>query len=189
MAKKQKEGLFTRIKKFFVDERTRYLLSLLLIFFVLYLFFAMFSFLFTASDDQSQILVATKNKHVTNWTGYIGAKMANNIINNGFGVASFAALLFPFVLALRLVGKKLMPLWKAFILSAIILVWGSVFFSFFFYKFYQNWAVSFGGAHGDFMSEYLFENCGWGTILIIIAVFVMILMLCSSQSIFWIKNL
>ncbi|MBO7255169.1 MAG: DNA translocase FtsK 4TM domain-containing protein, partial [Paludibacteraceae bacterium] len=172
-----------------VDERTRYLLSLLLIFFVLYLFFAMFSFLFTASDDQSQILVATKNKHVTNWTGYIGAKMANNIINNGFGVASFAALLFPFVLALRLVGKKLMPLWKAFILSAIILVWGSVFFSFFFYKFYQNWAVSFGGAHGDFMSEYLFENCGWGTILIIIAVFVMILMLCSSQSIFWIKNL
>ena len=35
MTKKQKEGLFTRIKKFFVDERTRYLLSLLLIFFVL----------------------------------------------------------------------------------------------------------------------------------------------------------
>ena len=156
--KKQKNSFFVRLKNFFVDERTHYALSLLLVFFVLYLFFAMFSFLFTASADQSQVLTATSNKQVTNWTGYLGAKLANKLVNDGFGIASFAALLFPFVLALRLVGRKLMPLWKAFILSAVFLIWGSVFFSFFFSKFYQKWAVSLGGAHGDFMSDFLFAN-------------------------------
>jgi len=187
--KKQKDGFFICLKKFFIDERTHYALSLLLVFFVLYLFFAMFSFFFTASADQSQVLTATDNKQVTNWTGYLGAKLANKLVNDGFGVASFAVLLFPFVLALRLVGKKLMPLWKAFILSAVFLIWGSVFFSFFFSKFYQKWAVSLGGAHGDFMSDFLFENCGWGTILIIIIAFFIILLICSSQSLVWIKNL
>lgn len=187
--KKQKNSFFVRLKNFFVDERTHYALSLLLVFFVLYLFFAMFSFLFTASADQSQVLTAISNKQVTNWTGYLGAKLANKLVNDGFGIASFAALLFPFVLALRLVGRKLMPLWKAFILSAVFLIWGSVFFSFFFSKFYQKWAVSLGGAHGDFMSDFLFENCGWGTILIIIAAFFIILLICSSQSLVWIKNL
>lgn len=185
----EKQERVNRFKNFMTDERTRYTLSLLLLFFILYLFFAMLSFLFTASADQSRLVAATSNRDVTNWTGYIGAKIANMLVNDGFGVSSFAALLFPFVLALRLIGKKLMPIWKAFILSAVSMIWGSVFFSFFFYRFYSNWSVSLGGAHGDFMSEFLFENCGWGTILIIVAVFFMILMICSSKSLVWIKEL
>ena len=185
----EKQERVNRFKNFMTDERTRYTLSLLLLFFILYLFFAMLSFLFTASADQSRVVAATSNRDVTNWTGYIGAKIANMLVNDGFGVSSFAALLFPFVLALRLIGKKLMPIWKAFILSAVSMIWGSVFFSFFFYRFYSNWSVSLGGAHGDFMSEFLFENCGWGTILIIVAVFFMILMICSSKSLLWIKGL
>ncbi len=187
--KTEKVGSWTRFKIFVTDERTRYVLSMLLLFGVLYLFFAMLSFLFTASADQSQLLVETDNIQVENWTGYVGAKLAHRLINDGFGVASFTMLLFPLVLAFRLIGKKLMPVWKAFILSALFLVWFSVFFSFFFYRFYQHWAVSLGGAHGDVMCKILFDNYGWGTLLILVASAVIILLICSSRPFRWIKNL
>ena len=86
----EKQERVNRFKNFMTDERTRYTLSLLLLFFILYLFFAMLSFLFTASADQSRLVAATSNRDVTNWTGYIGAKIANMLVNVGFGVSSFA---------------------------------------------------------------------------------------------------
>lgn len=175
---------------FFKSEPTHYVCGIILLFLVVYLFFAMFSFLFTAGADQSVVTSGSvTDLKCENWTGFYGAKLSNSIINNGFGIASFALLLFPLVVAFRIIGIRIMPIWKSFVLSSVITIWGSLFFSFFFYNFYKEWALKLGGDHGKVVSDFLFERCGWGTLLIVFVLLLIILLICSSKTILWIKHL
>ncbi len=178
-----------RLKRFFKDERTCFALGLILVVLSIYVFFSFASYVFTIDADQSQVEGAVQSASAKNLSGLKGAKFANLFINEAFGVSAFLLLIFPFVLGLRLMQIKTFSLWKSFLLPAIFLVWSSIFFSFFFYDFYKDSALSWGGAHGDFLSVWLFDNIGWGVVLLLFVSLVVILIFASSKTLPFIKKI
>ncbi len=178
-----------RFRHFIKDERTCFVLGLFLVIVTIFIFFSFASYVFTIAADQSQVEGSLRSAPVKNWSGLSGAKIANLFINQSFGVSAFLLLIFPFVLGLRLMQIKTFSLWKSFLLPGILLIWSSVFFSFFFYNFYKDSALSWGGAHGDFLSVWLFENIGWGVILLLFISLVVIMIFASSKTLPFIKKL
>ncbi len=178
-----------RFRHFIKDERTCFVLGLFLVIVTIFIFFSFASYVFTIAADQSQVEGSLRSAPVKNWSGLSGAKIANLFINQSFGVSAFLLLIFPFVLGLRLMQIKTFSLWKSFLLPGILLIWSSVFFSFFFYNFYKDSALSWGGAHGDFLSVWLFENIGWGVILLLFISLVVILIFASNKTLPFIKKL
>lgn len=173
---------------FFRDERTRFALGVVVLIGVIYLFLAMLSFLFSASIDQS-VMHVSGAPSVENWTGARGARLAEMLINSGFGVSTFFLLIFPTVFGLYLLKIRLMMLWKAFIYSAFWTVWGSLFFSCCFFKMYASWAVSLGGGHGDALRRWLFANIGWGVALLLAGALVVYLLFTSEKFLKILKKL
>lgn len=178
-----------RLKRFFKDERTCFALGLILVVFTIYIFLSFASYVFTIGADQSQVEGTIQDATVKNMNGIKGAKLANLFINKSFGISAFLLLIFPFVLGLRLMQIKTFSLWKSFLLPGIFLIWTSVFLSFFFYDFYKDSALSWGGAHGDFLRVWLFENIGWGVVLLLFITLVLILIFASNKTLPFIKKL
>ncbi len=165
------------LKLFFSDQRTKYGIGILLLAVTAYFSLSFISFFFTGTADSSVIanLTDANKSEITNWTGPIGAKLANFFINQGFGIASFAMLFLFFVLALRLMKVRVMALWKAIVSSFIILLWLSATISFFGYGFYQNGYIQWGGGAGKLLSDWIEKNIGWaGTFILLISTFIVV---------------
>jgi S-DNA-T family DNA segregation ATPase FtsK/SpoIIIE len=175
--KANKDTFFSRMGRFFADQRTRYGLGILLIGLVAYSGLAFLSHFFTGAADQSSLNtpfweLKTTNNDIQNWAGPLGAYIAEFFIDRCFGIASFAGLFLLMVFALRLMKVRVMALWKAMVYSSVILIWLSVFISYFFYSFYAEAQVNWGGEHGNAVSEWLQNRVGsFGTFLIITATF------------------
>ena len=172
-----KKGLFSRIYSFSKDERTRIVTGLLLIIVCMYVLLAFISFFFTGFEDQSRLqsadpgtVLELKNE-IQNWTGYRGAILADFFINRTFGIACFISLFFFFLLGLRMVKIKTLPLTRTFFIITFFLFWLSLFFGFFFIPVYDSTFLYLGGAHGYYLSLWLESQIGWfGTFLFIFGV-------------------
>ncbi|MBQ4162715.1 MAG: DNA translocase FtsK 4TM domain-containing protein, partial [Parabacteroides sp.] len=106
-----KESKFKRFKSFFTNERSKFIVGLIISFVTIYIALALISFFFTGGADQSKIenipladLVINRGS-VDNWTGVRGAYLADLLMNKWFGISSFLILFF-----LGSVGAKLMSL-------------------------------------------------------------------------------
>lgn len=172
--KSKNSSFFEKLKIFFSDQRTKYGIGVLLLVFTAYLALAFLSFFFTASTDDSIVqksifsLTGEDKKAISNWAGPMGAYIANFFINDCFGIASFAFLFLFFVVALWFMKVRIVTMWKAFTVSALSLIWFSVTISFFFYGFYKDTKINWGGEHGRAVSEWAKLNIGWfGTFLIL----------------------
>ncbi len=173
-------SIVKKIITFLTDQRTKYGIGIILLVFTAYLALSFISFFFTGAADDSLIqnsffeLSAVDKKEICNWSGPMGAYIANLFINKGFGIASFSFLFLFFFLALRLMKVRLMRMWKAIVSSILSLVWFSTAIAFFFSPFYTNETnfILWGGAHGESVGEWLKLNVGWfGTFLILISSF------------------
>lgn len=200
MAKSSKKGdsdsFFSTMKRFFCDERTKFALGIALLIFVLYQFLAFFSFFFTGEADQSIVcgsLEATTPevlKNITNWTGVHGARMAETMINGWFGVAAFALLWFPLVLAFRLMDIRIVKLWKAFVVSSLLLVWFSISCDFFLGGFFENSFLKIGGEHGANCVTWLTIYVGnLGTLGILVGTGLLFAIFAFGSTLPFIKNL
>ncbi|MCL1943276.1 MAG: DNA translocase FtsK [Candidatus Azobacteroides sp.] len=203
MAQKKKDmketetpSVFTKIITFLKDERTHFVLGLLILMFGVYLFLAFVSFFFTGAADQSKLenismsaLSSVKND-IQNWTGVQGAYIANLFINKWFGVSSFAGFIFLVALGLRLMKVKYFSLIRSFFYSVILLIWGSLFFGFFFISGYNDTFLYLGGAHGYYLSLWLKANIGVpGTFLLILGILIIFLVFVNKNTIHYFRKL
>ncbi|MCD7973898.1 MAG: DNA translocase FtsK [Candidatus Azobacteroides sp.] len=189
-------SLLIRTISFFKDERTLFVLGLIVLLFSFYLFFAFISFFFTGAADQSRLdnvdmaqLRSIKNE-IQNWTGVQGAYIANLFINKWFGISSFSIFIFLIALSFKLMKIKAFSLIKAFFYSTIILIWGSLFFGFFFINSYTDTFLYLGGAHGYYLSLWLNANIGApGTFLLILAILLIFLVFTNKNTIEFIRKI
>lgn len=188
------QSLIGKTILFFKNERTQFVLGLLVLLFSVYLFFAFLSFFFTGDADQSKLdnvrfsELRQAQNGIENWTGVQGAYFANLFINKWFGVSSFAIFIFLIAVAFRLMKVRSFSLIKSFFYSAIILIWGSLFFGFFFTK--DDSFIYLGGAHGYYISELLNANIGIpGTFLLILALLLIFLIVTNKKTMELIRRL
>ena len=134
----KQEGRLTKLKAFFSNERTRFISGLILSILTIYVGLALLSFFFTGGADQSKIenvplgdLLINRGS-VENWTGVRGAYLADLLMNRWFGISSFMILFFMGSVGAKLMNLSRVSLLKRFLLSAALLVWGSLFFAFVF---------------------------------------------------------
>ena len=189
-------NLFSALKAFFTNERTCFITGLVLVMLTIYVVLALISFFFTGAADQSIVqniplndLLANRGT-VENWTGVRGAFLADLLMNRLFGVSSFVFLFFLGSVGARLMRLCRVSLLKRFLLSAALLIWGSVFFAFVFIKGYEDTFLYLGGLHGYFISEWLILNIGIpGTILVLLGSFMVIAVFMSPRTIPFLQSL
>ena len=183
----KKTGIFLK------DERTQFIAGLLILMFGVYLFLAFISFFFTGDADQSILkdksvwrLLFVKND-IQNWTGVLGAVFANSAINKWFGISSFAGFIFLIALGLRMMRLKNFSLVRSFFYSTLLMIWGSLFFGFFFTS---NTFLYLGGEHGGRLSDRLKEGIGApGTFLLIFGLLIVFLIFVNNNTIHYLRKL
>jgi len=98
---RKKTGIIGSIKSFidfFKDERFKFVVGLITLFFVAFLLLAFVSYIFTWKSDFSVLdksfLDLLKNPEIAvdNWAGKSGAMLANYFIHDLFGIAAFPIL-------------------------------------------------------------------------------------------------
>ena len=193
---KNGNGFFKRLKNLLTDERTHYIVALFILLVTVYLFLAFTSYFFTGAADQSKLDIPwneLKNvrSEIQNWTSVAGAYIAESVINRWFGISSFAILIFLFIVALRMMRKRIVPLWKAFFHCSFWLIWLSVTLAFIsFPAVKETFFFSLGGQHGDFASKWLTSYVGMpGTLLLLSGIFLLYCIISFKQTIPFLKKL
>ena len=194
MAKKlNNENFIVKIKDFFSNEKVRIIIGILLVFCAFYLFSSLFSFIFYGDKDYNLLKhsldeLSQETKVYENWIGYVGAKMANTIINQWFGVA---ALFWPWFLIragiqlIHPIGRYNLP--KKLINLFFITIWGSVATAFVIPTISVAPYIQLGGNHGNEIVKYLstlIGNIGLGAII-----FLTLLIFLIDPAISWTKRI
>ncbi len=181
-AKENKPSHIQRMRLFWQNDTTRFVTGLFLFMVAAYLTISFISFFFTGASDQSKLenlsfseLSGIKNQ-ITNWTGSWGAFLAELFINRWVGISAFCISFFLGKAGLKLMLNKDYNLRRLFLFSNIFLIWGSLFFGFFFVSGYEDSFLYLGGYHGYYSTQLLKANIGWpGTFLLITNSFLIIL--------------
>ncbi|MEG1586170.1 MAG: DNA translocase FtsK [Bacteroidales bacterium] len=190
-----KPSLIRRIKGFLGNEMTHFISGMCILMFAAFLFLSFLSFFFTGDADQSKLenlplsqLTDVRNE-LKNWTGFVGAYLADLFINRWIGISAFMLCVCFGATGLKLMKIKEYKLLPLFFYSNIILIWGSLFFGFFFISGYEDSYIYLGGTHGYYMSLLLKANIGWfGTFLIILVSFLIITSLIYRPAVEFIRN-
>ncbi len=194
MAKKKKtikDQLKDKFKtpSFIQNPTYRLILSLTLIGIGLCLAVAFISYLIYGTTDQSKLdigwleLVFNSNIKVENSMGKTGAYFAHLFLYKWFGIASFSFIFILFLLALRLINLKILPLGKTILSTLYYTILLSVALSYFFIDNQNDSFLYIGGAHGYFMSRWLISIIGSvGTFFLLLICFLSILLVRFSNS-------
>ncbi len=191
-----KTNSINKVTSFLRNETIQFVFGLVLVIFSVYLLLAFSSFFFTGSADQSIIDngtaqdLASVNNHIKNYAGSRGAQLANYLINDCFGVASFFILIFLGVAGLKLMKVRPFRLWKWFIGCSLLLIWFSVFLGFAFLNQYKDSFVYWGGMHGYNVSNWLVSQVGTpGVWMILLVTGICFLIYMSARTIIWIRKI
>ena len=177
MAKKtNNQNNFQKITDFFKNEKVRIILGIILIFCSFYLFASLFSFIFYGDQDYNLLKhsidqLNQEPKVFENWIGFIGAKMANTIINNWFGIATLFWPWFLFRAGLQMIhpfGQY--QLYRKLINLFFVTIWCSIATAFAIPTISYIPYLQLGGNHGNEVVDYLSKlvgNIGLGAIIIL----------------------
>ena len=154
---KRKSSTFSLSSIFKIsNERTDFVLGVVLILLAVYVGLAMFSFFTTGKADQS-ILEDLRpgewlntGKEFSNYCGSLGAILAYTLITLNFGFAAFAIPIFILLAGAKLTRAYKVNLWKTFFYLAIIMIWCSVAFAKFLTPLTGSLTFNPGGNHGLF---------------------------------------
>ncbi len=183
-----------QFKLFCSDERFHFILGLLLFIVVLYTLLAFISFFFTGAADASILEnrwadQSALRKNITNWTGILGAILANTFLDKWFGVSSFIILYAAAVSAFRLMGVHRFSLWRTFFQSAFWLIWSSIAIGFLCKSFYVDSFFRWGGGHGMGISEWLVSYVQkYGTVLVLVTLLLIFLIFSNKDTIPFLKK-
>ena len=164
--------------------------GIFLLFIALFLLVAFISFLFSGTDDCGNVGNVPDNFNrralfsddvtVNNACGKLGLMAAVYVMNGAFGLASFIIPVFLIMIALHLIGSYKFNLFKAFIISAVMMIWLSFVLAVFSPN--SNSAVLFGGEHGRSLFQTLANHIGnvGVYILIIITIILFLVYFCKG---------
>lgn len=145
------------------NEKTDFLLGIVLLLVALYLIIAMISYFYTGAADQS-ILENMKprewvntDKIFSNYCGSLGAIIAYNLITVNFGYPAFFVPVFIALVGLQLMRAYRLNLWKYFLGMALVMIWSSVTLAKFLTPLVGDSFFNPGGNHGLFCVQQL-EN-------------------------------
>jgi DNA segregation ATPase FtsK/SpoIIIE, S-DNA-T family len=157
--KKTKKTKPTKGKLAFLkDERFKIVFGLLIIFAAALLTVAFTSYFFTWKNDQSNEwgqVFSNSTEQVDNWSGKTGAKLANFFINKGIGITAYVIPFLLFLIGLRFLRIRLMPLRKTIQISLVIAILISVWFGFVLGNAHGFLGSGLGGSHGFYISGWL----------------------------------
>jgi len=170
---KKKDSSQNNVSSFLKDERLHRILGLFFIITSIFLAFSFTSYLFTWETDQSVVTGSTWEVFLTNnpqlaenKLGLAGAYISHAFLNNGFGIASYLAVLWLFLLGWRVLLKKVLLPWrKTFNHSFFAILWIPIALGFIF----DSSHFYLGGAFGHFLSKWLVALIGSpGTVLFLL---------------------
>jgi len=156
------------------DERVKFILGLGLVLFSLYMLFSMISFLFTWKADQSfEFLNVISGFEVNahNWAGKAGAKLANTLVNKGFGISAYIIPFLLFLIGLRLINIQLLSFSRTMKLGISFLILVSLVLGYIFGSSGGFLGSGLGGSHGYYITRLLnsiLGTAGTGLLLLII---------------------
>jgi S-DNA-T family DNA segregation ATPase FtsK/SpoIIIE len=151
---KQKKGFGAFLK----DEKFKITFGLILIFLAALLTIAFISYFFTWNLDQSKewkSIFSGSTEQVDNWSGKTGAKLADFFINKGIGITAFGIPFLLFIIGLRLLHIRLLPLRRTVRISVITIFLISVWLGYLLGKANGYLGSGLGGTHGYFVSGWL----------------------------------
>lgn len=146
----------------FSNEKTDFILGLLLMAMAIYVIIAMISYFSTGQADQSLLESLrpgewmNSDKVFTNYCGSIGAIIAHFLITVNFGLSAFMIPAFAILVALKLIkAYQKINLWKWFLSTMLIMIWCSVTFAKFLTPLMGDQVFNPGGNHGLFCVQRL----------------------------------
>ena len=163
------------------SERFHFLTGILIAFLGIYILLSLVSFFFTGTADQSYVLNRTffrlindETIDIQNWGDALGAIIGEQLINGGFGI--FALFIPIFIIYLGLKQMKVIdyPFFKAFFLTAYLLICGSITSEFILGRLFPNKSIVWGGIHGHHIIEILENSIGLPGIILLILFFIII---------------
>ncbi len=164
---------------FLKDPRLKLAAGFFLIFASLYMFFALFSYMFTGQADFSEvgnhqsiknIFLALREKDISNWLGLYGAILSHFFIFRWFGISSFLIPPLLFLLGFKIVFKReIVRITSYAIFAFFSIVWLCLMLG---YMVEINegghaWQI-LGGGFGLLLAQLSYGMFGWGTFLILI---------------------
>ena len=130
------------------------------------------SFLFYWREDMDAIYQSinpTYRAIYNNVCGHLGAVVSMRLVGNGFGLFAAVVPLVLLVLGWRLFRNKPLRLWYTAISSGLVIILGSLSLAFIFDTRWELYGSGLGGAYGLAMNDYLQGLMGIGTLLVILA--------------------
>ena len=201
-AKSNENSFWKRFKYIVTDERTRFVIGIVVLLSTIYLLVSFISYFFTGAadystfDSQTTLLDKAHRIGIQNWASSIGAYLSEKFINQWFGVSSFAIVIFFFVLGLRFMKARVASLWKTFFHCSFWLIWLSVLLGYVLYSYkliYPDkdmFFFSIAGQHGEGANEWLTSYVGMpGTLMILIGTFLIYAVIASRETIPFLKRL
>ncbi len=185
-----------RVALFFKSETTHFIVGFVAAFFAVYLLLAFSSYFFTGAADQSIIQnpepgeLGQTLKGIKNYAGVRGALMAEYLINDCFGLASFFIVVFLAALGLKLMRAYRFHMWKWFLSCSVMLIWGSITLAFVGSNLFQDSFFQLGGQHGANVTEWLTAQVGaLGLTLILLVTAILFCIFLSRQTILIIRKM
>lgn len=180
---------------FFLNEKFRFIIGLIIFVIAIYLLIAFISFLFYGAADQSKLdlklkeLVMDREIKVLNKAGKTGAFLSELIINKGFGLASFLLVYMIGVTGLRIISRNLIRFRKNLIYSLILLVWLSMALGLILTKHEDGSFIYYGGRYGYIMCTWLGALIGNIGLFFLLAVTGIILVIIRFENSYaWFKE-
>ena len=172
------------------NEKTDFIMGLLMMAVTIFSIIAMVSFLNTGQADQS-LLESLKpgewlnpDHRFTNYCRSIGAIIAYWLISVNFGLSAFCIPVFTLLVSLRAMGIYRVKLWKWFFGLTIAMVWTSVAFAKFLTPFMSTAHYNPGGNHGLFCVEKIEQVVGEpGLIGLLLVTAIIFMVFVSSETI------
>lgn len=190
-----KKGVISKVVTFAKDENVRFVTGILLLILSVYFTIAYFSFFSTGGSDYSAvnspgIEIGSSSSDVQNPAGGQGARFANFVINDGFGVASIFLIAVVLLAGLKLMKVGKFRFIKCFISCLLLTVWTSVFLSAVLPAASNDTFINYGGRHGQFISGWLELQIGAvGLWLLLVAFLIVTMIYISAGTIPMLKRL
>ncbi len=188
--KKNEPSIIDTLFNLSKSERGHFLAGVSIIFIAAFILLGMISFFFTGAADQSKVvnksffeLIAHKQE-ISNWTGVGGAFIAENLINKYFGVFSLVIPVFIGLIGARLMRISSISILRSFLLSAFVLIWGSITSSFILDRFLGDSHIVWGGSHGIVLEQILESAIGIpGVIMTIVLLLIIFIVITKKASV------
>lgn len=201
MAKKTVQKKKTQSKgaafiEFIKRERTKFLLGVCLSFIGAYILLGEISFFFTGAADQSKVTnkyfldLISHKQEISNWTGVVGAFVAERFINGWFGVFSLLIPVYLILMGLKMMRVVKISAIRSFLLIAYAIVWGSVTCAFISRLVNDGSSILWGGAHGMEVERLLEAALGIpGVVMVIILLLIIFLIITKKASMEFFRGL